>query len=138
MPSENSDSPTKHCSNCFSNSKSQEGNSANHVRLSNEFCHPCRNKNARLAILKKHFTQADLAFVKGKIVEPVVGAQWLKPFYGCQQTKQVRVGNVIIRIRGNWRYPKRIVVYQADWAPITNTTHFQNYISSFNENFEVI
>ena len=138
MPSENSDSPTKHCSNCFSNSTAQEGNSADHHRLRSEFCHPCCSKRARLDLLQRHFTPADLAFIKGKIVTPVVGAPWLKPYYGCQQTKRARVGNIIIRIRGNWRYPKRVVVYQADWAPIDNPTHFQNYVPSFNQTFEAI
>lgn len=94
-----------------------------------------QEREQKLAILKTHFTQQDLEFVKGKIVQPLVGAPWVKPFKGCTQTKRVIVGNIILRIRAIRRNRTQIL-YHADWAPIEDPNNFDNYVRSFDEHFK--
>jgi hypothetical protein len=92
----------------------------------------------RLAILKQNFTQKDLAFVRGKIILPLVGAPWLRPFKGCKQTKRAIVGDIIIRIRANRLNldKDRQYTFHADWAPINAPHNFRDYVNYFNEKFE--
>lgn len=62
-----------------------EGSSEPRVNPINRINPPSRSE--RLQVLREHFTQADLEIVTGKVVRPLVGAPWLKPF-GVQTNKK--------------------------------------------------
>jgi len=93
----------------------------------------------RLAIVKKHFTQADLEFVEGKIVTPLVGAPWLRTFDGCKQRKRVVVGDYVLRLRAYHPHPIKYnrTEWEVQWAPIEDTTHFISFLPKFDKNFKL-
>ena len=111
----------------------------------NDPCEWCREwsvtdhsrRDERLQVLQQHFTRRDLEFVRGKIVLPLVGAPWLRPFGGCQQTKRVTVGDIIIRIRAVKKFHNQFY-FSAEFAPIDGTRRFCEYVYAFDEHFQAI
>jgi len=113
------------------------------IRVQKENAEISRNlapPNKRLEFLQKIFTPEDLKFVKGKTIHPLVGAPWLKPHYGCKQTKTKRFGQYLIRIRASLIYhgPDEpfAFFFTAAWARVEDPKHFMDFCGMFDEKFK--